>query len=201
MVTSRALFALFLAFILCLSACASRPLIINNALDVDTIGICLNFDEGTHDDEKLLYLNAVKEFVDYSRIGENENSLVDTCKRDQTYQLNILVQNSKFVDPSEQVFYVLLSTVGIMYPLSGGGIGFFWFGLNSTSVEVSLSESLSGDGKPVYRQVYSSPYFMDSESLRIHHMENFKHMISGSLQQIGSQLKSRPELKTDEIKG
>jgi len=179
-----------------LVSCASRPLLINTDSLIETLGICVNFNEHIHGDEKLLYLNAAKDLVDEHQHNKKGEYVLDTCKQGQQNQLNILVQNTNFVDPPEQAVYVLLSTVGILYPLNGGGIGFFWLGFNNTSVELTLSEKLAGTNKPVYRQVYSSPYFMDSESVRISHMESFKGMILESVQELQLQQKDNIEPQT-----
>ena len=187
--TSRVL-SVLLMLILALSACSNVPLIVNKQVHIATLGLCVNFNEHVQQDDRLLYLDATKEFVDeYNRQGLKGPRL-DTCKKGQRDQLNVLIQRDRYVEPSEQALYIVLSIAGIAYPLSGGSFGFVWFGMNSTSVELSLSESIGGKEKPVYRQVYSSPYFKGPESLRISHMESYKAMLKESVKEIVGQLNS-----------
>lgn len=169
-----------------LSACASKPLAIKEGVGLDSLGVCVDFDQHVEEDDKLLYLNATKEFVEEYNQADSEIP-VNTCQQSNPYQLNFTVQNSRFIDPSEQALYVLLSTAGILYPLSGGKIAFAWLGFNTTNIEVSVSKALATSGKPVYTQFYSSPYFLSADGVRYKHMQRFKSFMTEMVDSIASQ--------------
>ena len=153
-----------------------------------TLELCVSFNEHVNQNDRLLYLDATKEFVDDYNKQHLKGPSLETCKSGQHEQLNVLIQRTSYVEPSEQVFYILLSIAGIAYPFSGGKFGFAWLGMNYTNVELSLSKTIAGKEKPVFRQVYSSPYFKSSETLRISHMESYKAMLKESVKEIDEQL-------------
>ena len=189
MLTSRFITAFLVSTLLLLSACASKPLLVREHTKIDTLGVCVDFNEHITAPEKLLYLEATEEFVNENRKNKSRNWQLDTCNTSQKYQLDILVQNTKFVEPSQQAMYVILSTAGILYPLNGGAFGFFWLGFNTSNLEVSVSDDLkAGSKRPVFRQVYSSPYFKGSDALRIKHMESYKVALGKLIQDLQYQL-------------
>lgn len=199
MKTSRFICGLIACLVLLVSACASKPLSIKPDLQVAELGICIDFNEHIEDDEKLLYLNAAKQLVDNKR-DKGHFLKLEMCKNTQTHKVNFMVQNTRFIDPSEQALYVLLSTAGILYPLSGGQIGFAWLGFNTSNIELSASPSISDEARPVYTQVYSSPYFLSAEAVRLKHMESFKEFVVEVVKGIEQKLqqnvaKSQRELK------
>ena len=173
------------------AGCANQPLTIAPDDNVTSIGICLGFNEHIHADEKLLYLNATKEYVETFNQG-NPVLKIDTCNMQQAHRLEIIVQNTRFIEPSEQALYAVLSTAGVIYPLTGGGVGFVWFGLSTSNLEVKPSKSLSGVDKVTYMQFYSSPYFKTSEGVRVRHMESYKEFVGGLVQEIIAKLKAKP---------
>ncbi len=189
--TARVFWLAVLISVMGLVACASRPLVVNPDVNVVNLGICVDFDEHIELDEKLLYLNATKEFVEQSAGGDGDDSLsVAMCNRNQPHQLTVTVQHTRFVDPAEQALYVVLSTAGILYPLNGGHLGFAWLGFSTSNLELHTSPNLAVTAKPVYTQIYSSPYFLSAEGVRVKHMERFKNFLAETVRDIGRQLQA-----------
>lgn len=170
-----------------LPACANHSLVITPGVNVSALGLCIEFDEHTGPDEKLLYLNATSELVEeYNRAGQGFSLAM--CNPAQEHQLKIVIQKTRFVDPGEQALYVGISAAGIIYPLTGGNFIFAWFGLSTSNLAISTSKNLSSDKKPIYTQFYSSPYFMSADNVRIKHMEKYKVYISELVKDVETKL-------------
>jgi len=168
-------------------ACANKALPIKQGLQLQSLKLCINFAEHIEGDEKLLYLNGIKNFIeDYNN---RESSLaLQACNKAPERSLIITVQNSRLIAPKKQAFFVAISAVGIWYPLSGGSIGFAWFPMNGTNLQLQLSPDVGGEHKPVHRYFSSWPYFYDVESLKIKHMEQFQEFMFENIKEIEKNL-------------
>lgn len=180
---------LVLIFICCLLtvACANKALLIKKGTHLQTLKLCLNFAEQIESDDKLLYLNGIRNFIeDYN--ARKSNLVLQSCHKSQERSLIITVQNSRLIVPKKQALYVAISAVGIWYPLSGGSIGFAWFAMNGTNLQMQLTPDVGGEHKPVYRYFSSWPYFYDEETLRVKHMEQFQEFMFENLEEIEKSL-------------
>ena len=138
--------------------------------------LCLNFANhiDIDADDKLMHINTVNEFVEkYNELPDNSFKL-KPCVSGKKDAVILTIQNSRFVAPKEQALYVIISTLGIAYPLSGGGFGFVWVGASTTTLGVQMSEDLGKNPKAVYRQFSSSPYFYELSGVKRKHMQKFK---------------------------
>jgi len=167
--------------------CANKALPINKGVNLQTLKLCINFAEQIESDEKLLYLNGMKNFIeDYN--ARKSGLFLQACNKTKEKSLTITVQNSRLITPKKQAFFVAISAVGIWYPLSGGSIGFAWFAMNGTNLQMQLSPDIAGEHKPVHRYFSSWPYFYDIESLRIKHMEQFQEFMFENLKALEKSL-------------
>lgn len=165
-----------------LSACAHQPVVIAKSAKLEQLDICLTFHELISEDDRLLHLDAMKEFID--EYNQTDNSVHLTACHQQGSRLAINIESTKFINPDKQVLYVLISAVGLYYPLSGGGIGFAWFGLNTTNLSLTLSQDLNPEGKSIYRQFVSSPYFNELDAVKAKHMQKFQTFMYEILKEI-----------------
>lgn len=178
---------IFLLACLLLMSCANKPLLLTKDSKLEDLHICLDFADHIEGNEKLLYLNSVITFIeDYNHSKQRIRLLA--CTKGEQRSLHVIVQNTRFIDPQKQFFYVAISVAGIVYPLSGGGIGFVWFAMNGTSLQLQLSSDLGGEHKPVYRYYTSWPYFHDLETIKIKHMEEFQVFMRETLADIENHL-------------
>jgi len=176
---------LLLLVTLLLTACAHQPMQVKHDVEVEQLEICLTFHEQIVVEDRLLHLDAIKNFIDdYNHAGQKINLLA--CQQGTSKSLNIAVESAKFINPEKQLLYVLASAVGLYYPLTGGGIGFAWLGFNTTNVGLSLSDDLDPGGKPVFRSVVSSPYFHELETVKARHMQKFQVFMFEVMQEIES---------------
>jgi len=168
-------------------ACANKALPIKKNVDLPYLKLCLDFAEHIESDEKLLYLDGIKNFIeDYN--ARQTNLILRACNKVQEKSLIITVQNSRLVVPNMQAFYVVISAIGIAYPLSGGSVGFAWFAMNGTNLQMQLSPDVGGEHKPVHRYFSSWPYFYDVESLKVKHMEQFQEFMFENMEEIEKNL-------------
>ena len=168
-------------------ACANKALPIKKGVSLQTLKLCINFADHIESDEKLLYLNGMKNFIeDYN--ARKSSLLLKACDKAKDKRLTLTVQNSRLVAPKKQAFFVAISAVGIWYPLSGGSIGFAWFAMNGTNLQMQLSPDVGGEHKPVHRYFSSWPYFYDVESLKVKHMEQFQEFMFENLKEIEKSL-------------
>ena len=179
---------IFLLIISLLSfACANKPLMISKGTDFKSLKLCLNFSEDIGADDKLMYLNAINQFMEkYNAL--KKKLLLKSCQKAKEQSLILTIQNSRLIEPKKQAFYVAISTIGIAYPLSGGNIGFAWFAMNGTNLQLSFSSDLAGTQKPVHRHFSSWPYFYDIESLKVIHMEQFQAFMFENMGEIEKNL-------------
>ena len=134
-----------------------------------------------------MYLNGINNFIeDYNT--RKSNLSLRACNNAPEKSLIITIQNSRLIVPKKQAFYVIISTIGIAYPLSGGSIGFAWFAMNGTNLQMQLSPDVGGEHKPVHRNFSSWPYFYDTESLMFKHMEQFQAIMLANVQEIEKNL-------------
>ena len=180
---------LFLLIYSCfnLLACANKPLVAKTNPQLETLFLCMNFSEQADSSEKLLYLDAINQFIETYNNSQKE-LVLQPCNKSQQQSLIITVNKTKWVEPNKQAFYVVVSTIGIAYPLSGGSFGFAWFAMNESNLQLAYSPDLAGTGKPVYRYVRSWPYFNGIEALKIKHMAKFQEFLFETLSDIEKDL-------------
>jgi len=169
--------------LLCVTGCASNPIQLTHQIPDNKLELCVTFDNHISDDDRLLFLNASSKFI--NKYNQQEKSfLLASCTNKSRPALNVIIQNTRFIDPQKQALYVVISTLGVAYPLTGGSIGFMWFGLNTTDLQFMVS-SESGEKTALYhRQFSSSPYFHSLESLKLRHMEQYALFLLEILQEI-----------------
>jgi len=180
-------FSLLLIICTLLLACANKPLVAKTGVKIDTLYLCMNFDEQTEASEKLLYLDAVKDFIDQYNDKQKKLRLA-ACIKKQQQSLIVTVNKTRWIEPKKQVFYVLISTVGIAYPLTGGSFGFAWLAMNGSNLQLAYSPDLAETNKPVYRYFSSWPYFNRMEALQGKHMEKFQEFMFETLENIEKDL-------------
>jgi len=177
-IAARNLLLLLMLLLSCLFliSCANKPLLVKGGTQVAVLQVCMNFANHIEGDEKLLYLNAISEFIDDYNATPNALKL-QSCTKGLKKSLHVTVQNTRFIDPNKQALYVGASTIGLAYPLSGGSFGFFWLAMNGTSLQLSLSPDLSEENKAVNRYFSTWPYFYDLEALKAKHMNQFQEFM------------------------
>lgn len=178
---------LLIIFSLFSVGCANKPLTIKKGVELESLKLCLNFAEQIEDADKLLYLNSINAFMeDYN--ARKRALVLKSCNKELDQSLIITIQKSKFIEPKKQAFYVAISTIGIGYLLSGGSIGFAWFAMNGTNLQLQLSSDVGGEYQPVHRNFSSWPYFYDIESLHVKHMEQFQVFMFENITEIEKNL-------------
>lgn len=175
---------LFLLFIVVLFGCASQPVSFQfdegkSRVKSDYFTLCLDFAGETAIEDKLLYLDAVKSFIDEYNEAHAKDE-IRACVRGNGFsqsrsgaQIRLIIQSTRYVSPGEQALYVLISGAGL-YSLLNGGYGFAWAGLSSTTLGIVLSGDMASQPKVVYRQFRSWPYFQDMPGVKRKHMEQFQ---------------------------
>ena len=158
--------------LLLLVGCASQPVSLKHGVKPDLLEVCIDFSFDMNSDEKLLHLDAVNSFIESYNAQALYYKLLP-CTKAENRSVTLTVQGTRYIAPSEQVLYVLVSSFGISSILNGG-LGFAWAGFSATQLGVKLSDDIADNSKAVYRQFYSSPYFRDLASVKIHHMEKFQ---------------------------
>ena len=143
---------------------------------ISELGICVNFNEHIEAPVRLLYLNATTEFID--DYNKNTDDLeLQACAAKQKNKLTIEVENTRFIEPDKQLLYLIISGLGVWYPMSGGGFGFVWFGLNSSDVQIKVSDDIALNNEPVFRHFSSWPYFSGSEAVKSKHMKQYQQFM------------------------
>ncbi len=137
---------------------------------------------GTSIDDKLLYLNAVNHFIsEYN--AQASYYKIHPCLLDEMrplsmkkQQVTLQILNTRYIAPSEQFLYVVISGAGI-YSLVNFGYGLAWASLSETAVAVELSDDIAGRQKTVYRRFTSWPYFHGLPEVKRRHMKQFNQFM------------------------
>lgn len=163
--------------VLILQGCASQPVSLKPDTKPGYLALCLDFASKTENDDKLLYLDAVKSFIDEYNAKNAYDEIRSCSQASQSAkperQVTLIIQNTRYVPPSKQMLYVLISSAGI-YSLLSGGYGFAWAGLSTTTLGVKLSADIATQPKIIYRQFSSWPYFNDLPQVKQKQMKRFQ---------------------------
>jgi len=150
----------------------------------DSLEICLNFNSDIESEDKLMHIDAVNHFIEHynglRKIKEPGQShapkrhfVLQSCVSGKLKTLNLTIQRTRYVPPSEQVLYAVISTAGILSILNGG-LGIAWAGFSTTTLGINLSADLTDKQNTIYRQFSSSPYFHELNTVKRKHMKKFQ---------------------------
>jgi len=156
-----------------LSACAGKPIKLKAGSQPQKMELCVDFAREMSGEHKLLHLDAVNTFIGQYNAKDSHYQLAP-CVTGEEKTVRLTIQSTRYVPPKEQAMYVLVSTLGVAYLVSGGGIGFAWFGTNTTTLGVTLSDDIASSNKTIYRHFSSSPYFKELKAVKNKHMKQFQ---------------------------
>ena len=186
---SQNLFILLFTSFLMLQGCANQPISLKPDIKPDYLELCLNFATQMSTEDKLLHIDAVNSFISSynaknlhyeirpcvqvkaSNAGVNGNLKENSVLVEK--RVSLIIQKTRYVPPSEQILYVVISGVGI-YSVLNGGFGLVWAGFSGTTFGVNLSDDLTDKKKTIYRQFTSSPFFHELTTVKHKHMKQFQ---------------------------